>query len=59
MPTIVEPCCLIWGIYANFTKNMSDSSQLIFSLILTATEPLDQIMDTLTDIMVTMEAVRT
>ena len=57
MPTI----CLIWGIYANFakkTKKMFDSSQLIFSLTLIAMEPLDQIMDTLTDIMVTMEAVR-
>ena len=40
-------------------KKMSDSSQLTFSLTLIATEPLDQIMATLTDIMVTMEAVRT
>ena len=39
-------------------KKMSDSSQFIFSLTLIATELLDQIMDTLTDIMVTMEAVR-
>ena len=30
----VERFCLIWGIYARFSKNMADSSQLIISLIL-------------------------